>query len=49
MSKIKDLFDPSKDIYRSIEKVVTFGSVDPAALKREITEYVVTDKLRNSF
>lgn len=49
MSKIKDLFDPSKDIYRSIEKVVTFGSVEPAALKREITEYVVTDKLRNSF
>ena len=49
MSKIKDLFDPSKDIYRSIEKVVTFGSLDPAALKREITEYVVTDKLRNSF
>lgn len=49
MSKIKDLFDPSKDIYRSIEKVVTFGSVEPSALKREITEYVVTDKLRNSF
>ena len=49
MIKIKDLFDPSKDIYRSIERVVTFGSVEPAALKREITEYVVTDKLRDSF
>lgn len=49
MKKIKELFDPSKDIYRSIEKVVTFGSVDPSSLKREITEYVVTDKLRNSF
>jgi len=49
MSKIKELFDPSKDIYRSIEKVVTFGSMEPDALKREISEYVVTDKLRNNF
>lgn len=49
MSKIKNLFDPSKDIYRSIEKVVTFGSMEKNSLKREISEYVVTDKLRNSF
>jgi hypothetical protein len=49
MSKIKDLFDPSRDIYRSIEKVVTFGNMDPNSLQREISEYVVTDKLRSSF
>jgi hypothetical protein len=49
MSKIKDLFDPSKDISRSIEKVVTFGNMEPGSLKREISEYVVTDKLKNSF
>jgi hypothetical protein len=49
MSKIKDLFDPSKDIYRSIEKVVTFGSLKPESLKREISEYVVTERLRNNF
>lgn len=49
MSKIKDLFDPSKDIYRSIEKVVTFGNMEPGSLQREISEYVVTDKLKNSF
>jgi len=49
MTKIKELFDPSKDIYRSIEKVVTFGSLEPDALKREISEYVVTDKLRANF
>ncbi|MBK7566196.1 MAG: BREX system P-loop protein BrxC [Bacteroidetes bacterium] len=49
MSKIKDLFDPSKDIYRSIEKVVTFGSMEPSSLQREISEYVVTDKLKSSF
>jgi hypothetical protein len=49
MTKIKELFDPSKDIYRSIEKVVTFGSLEPDSLKREISEYVVTDKLRANF
>lgn len=49
MSKIKELFDPSKDIYRSIEKVVTFGSTKPEALKREVSEYVVTDRLKQNF
>ena len=49
MSKIKELFDPSKDIYRSIEKVVTFGSLKSAHLKSEISEYVVTDKLKHNF
>jgi hypothetical protein len=49
MNKIKDLFDPSKNIYRSIEKVVTFGSLEPSSLQKEISEYVVTDKLRKSF
>jgi hypothetical protein len=49
MTKIKELFDPSKDIYRSIEKVVTFGSLQSDALKREITEYVVTEKLKRNF
>ena len=49
MSKIKELFDPSKDIYRSIEKVVTFGSLKTDHLKSEISEYVVTDRLKNNF
>lgn len=48
MSKIKELFDPSKDIYRSIEKVITFGSKTDH-LKNEISEYVVTDRLKNNF
>lgn len=49
MSKIKELFDPSKDIYRSIEKVVTFGSLKTEHLKSEISEYVVTDRLKHNF
>jgi len=49
MSKIKELFDPSKDISRAIEKVVTFGSLKSEHLKSEISEYVVTDKLKFNF
>lgn len=49
MKKIKELFDPSKDIYRSIEKVVTFGSLKTDHLKGEISEYVVTERLKQNF
>ncbi len=49
MAKIKELFDPSKDIYRKIEKVVTFGSLEEKHLKNEISEYVVTDRLKHNF
>jgi len=49
MQHIKEVFDPSKDIYRKIEKVVTFGNLDNDYLKREISEYVVTEKLRQNF
>ncbi|HZK95902.1 MAG TPA: BREX system P-loop protein BrxC [Prolixibacteraceae bacterium] len=49
MQKIKEVFDPSKDIYRKIEKVVTFGNLDNDYLKREISEYVVTEKLKQNF
>lgn len=49
MNKIKELFDPAKNLYRSIEKVVTFGNIKPEALLREISEYVVTTRLRNNF
>jgi hypothetical protein len=49
MTIIKELFDPSKDIFRSIEKVVTFGSLKTDHLKSEISEYVVTERLKNNF
>ena len=40
---IRSLFDPSKDIYRTIEKVITYGASQEGRLKAEISEYVVTD------
>ena len=49
MSKIKELFDPSKDIFKPIEKVVTFGSMHTDNLKNEISEYVVTENLKQNF
>ncbi len=42
---IRTLFDPSKDIYRTIEKVITYGAVQEQRLKAEISEYVVTDSI----
>ena len=47
--EIKQLFDPSKDIYRSIEKVIAYGVSQEERLKREITEYVVTDSIDEQF
>ena len=36
MSKIKSLFGKDKDIYRGIEKVVTFGNDSDENLKHEV-------------
>ena len=47
MTKIKELFGSEKDIYRGIEKVVTFGNATEENLKHEISEYVVTDRIRD--
>ena len=49
MTKIKSLFGKDKDIYRGIEKVVTFGSASDSNLKKEVSEYVVTERLRDNF
>lgn len=46
---IKQLFDPSKDIYRGIEKVITYGVSQEERLKAEIAEYVVTDSIDEQF
>jgi hypothetical protein len=43
MEKIKKLFDPKKDIYRTIEKVITY---DESA---EISKYVVTESIEEQF
>lgn len=47
--EIKSLFDNNKDIYRSIEKVITYGVSQEARLKAEISEYVVTESIEEQF
>lgn len=47
--EIKKLFEKGKDIYRGIEKVVTFGNASEEYLDKEISEYVVTERLRDNF
>ncbi|MEW5817577.1 MAG: BREX system P-loop protein BrxC, partial [Spirochaetota bacterium] len=49
MKKIKTLFDPSKNIYRTIEKVITYNISQEARLKAEISEYVVTESIEEQF
>ena len=46
---IRSLFDPSKDIYRTIEKVITYGASQESRLKAEISEYVVTESIEEQF
>ena len=43
--EIRNLFDPSKDIDRTIEKVITYGAAQEQRLKAEISEYWVTDSI----
>lgn len=47
MTSIRSLFDPAKDIYRTIEKVITYNVSQAARLKAEITEYIATDSIEN--
>ncbi|MCI0663079.1 MAG: BREX system P-loop protein BrxC, partial [Acidobacteria bacterium] len=48
-SNIRSLFDPNKDIYRTIEKVITYNTSQESRLKSEISEYVVTDSIEEQF
>jgi hypothetical protein len=47
--EIKTLFDSSKNIYRTIEKVITYGVSQEARLKAEISEYIVTESIEEQF
>ncbi|MBR2514422.1 MAG: BREX system P-loop protein BrxC [Halomonas sp.] len=47
--EIKQLFDTSRDIYRSIEKVIAYGVSQEERLRKEIAEYVVTDAIDEQF
>jgi hypothetical protein len=49
MDKIKHLFDPQKDIHRTIEKVITYNASQESRLKAEISEYVVTRSIEEQF
>ena len=46
---IRSLLDPSKDIYRTIEKVITYAASTDVHLKAEISEYVVTESIEEQF
>lgn len=46
---IRTLFDPSKDIQRNIEKVISYGASQESRLKAEISEYVVTESIEEQF
>jgi hypothetical protein len=47
--EIKKLFDSNKDIYRTIEKVITYSVSQEERLKAEISEYVVTESIEEQF
>ena len=49
MDKIKNLFDKNKDIYRTIEKVITYDTSQENRLKAEISEYIVTESIEDQF
>nr|WP_263326060.1 BREX system P-loop protein BrxC [Neobacillus sp. Marseille-Q6967] len=49
MQIIKNIFDKNKDIYRNIEKVITYGASQEKLLKSEISEYVVTESIEDQF
>src|ERR1051325_3004640 len=49
MSTIRNLFETGKALDRRIEKVISFDNAANDQLKREITEYVVTDSIETSF
>jgi hypothetical protein len=46
---IRSLFDPSKDIHRNIEKVITYGASQEGRLRNEISEYIVTESIEEQF
>jgi hypothetical protein len=49
MSNIRDLFDSSRRLARPIEKVITYQNRSEEQLRAEISEYVVTGHIEQSF
>ncbi len=46
---IRELFEANRSLDRRIEKVISFDSTENDQLKREVTEYVVTDNIAKNF
>ncbi len=49
MNTIRSLFDATKKIDRRIEKVIQYGTSNEELLKEEISEYVATERLEESY
>jgi len=49
MTEIRNLFDSTRALNRNIEKVITYQNRSEAQLKTEISEYVVTEHIEESF
>jgi len=49
MSQIRDLFDSTRALNRPIEKVITYQNRSDAQLRTEVSEYVATDHIEQSF
>jgi len=49
MAIIRSLFDSKRALNRPIEKVITYQAASDAQLKSEVSEYVVTDHIEESF
>lgn len=49
MTQIRDLFDSTRELTRPIEKVITYQNRGEEQLRAEISEYVVTDHIEQSF
>lgn len=49
MEAIKNLFDQQRNIYRPIEKVITYDAAQETRLKAEISEYIATDHIEEQF
>src|SRR6266436_3675265 len=49
MTQIRNLFDATRALTRPIEKVITYQNRAEAQLRAEISEYVVTEHIEESF
>ncbi len=47
--EIRQLFAEDRDIYRPIEKVITYSADQESRLKKEISEYIVTGSIEEAF